>query len=123
MVIFGLGHIGFKLFSTFTGLLMYAHYETCDPISNGVVKKLDQIVPYYVMDVAGHIPGLPGLFIAGIFAAGLSSMSSSLNTLSGTIFDDFIRIRMPNVTEKTASNYMKVILLGHTTKLRLSVLL
>lgn len=112
MFIFVVGHIGFKFFSAFTGLLIYAQYEKCDPISNGVVKKLDQILPYYVMDVAGYIPGLPGLFISGIFAAALSSMSASLNTLAGTIFEDFIRNLMPNVTEKRASNIMKAIVVG-----------
>lgn len=53
--------------------------------------SLLQILPYYVTQVGGKIPGLPGLFIAGIFAAGLSSMSSNMNTLSGVIYDDFIK--------------------------------
>lgn len=65
------------------------------------------------MDVAGYLPGLPGLFISGIFAAALSSMSSMLNTLAGTIFDDFLRNRMPNVTEKKASSIMKVYNVKH----------
>ena len=87
---------------------MYAKYETCDPVAAGIVKKVDQILPYFVMDVGGKIPGLPGLFIAGIFSAALSTMSSNLNTLSGTIYEDFLRHRLPNATEKTASNIMKV---------------
>lgn len=35
------------------------------------VEKKDQLLPFYVLDVAGHIPGLSGLFIAGIFSAAL----------------------------------------------------
>lgn len=70
---------------------MYAKYETCDPFSAGFTKKIDQVLPYFVMDVGGSVPGLPGLFIAGIFAAALSTMSSSLNTLSGTIYEDFVK--------------------------------
>lgn len=50
---------------------MYARYAGCDPVSAGLVKKPDQMVPYYVMDVAHAIPGLPGLFVAGIFCAAL----------------------------------------------------
>lgn len=42
------------------------------------------------MDVASHVPGLPGLFIAGIFCAALSTLSASLNCLAGTFYEDFI---------------------------------
>lgn len=107
--IFAVGLVVIKACSCFTGLLIYAQYETCDPVSTGVIKKLDQILPYYVMDIAGKIPGLPGLFIAGIFSAALSSMSSSLNTLAGTIYEDFLRPRFPDASEKFASNVMKVL--------------
>lgn len=48
-------------------------------------------MPYYVAEVGGRIPGLPGLFIASVFAAGLSTLSTIMNTLSGVIYDDFIR--------------------------------
>jgi sodium-coupled monocarboxylate transporter 8/12 len=112
--IFVIGVIFIKSTSCFTGLIMYARYETCDPISTRQVKKLDQMLPYFVMDVAEKVPGLPGIFIAGIFSAALSSMSSSLNTVAGTIYEDFIRPKYPENTEKTASNIMKllVVLLG-----------
>lgn len=66
-------------------------------------------MPYYVMNISKNIPGLPGLFISGIMAAGLSTMSAMLNTLSGTIYEDFIKHRIKNVTEKTSSNIMKCI--------------
>lgn len=114
LIIFTGGLIFIKSCSCFTGLLMYAKYETCDPYTIKKIAKLDQILPYYVMEVGGKIPGLPGLFVSGIFSAALSTMSSSLNTLAGTIYEDFIRHRYPNSTEKTASNVMKflVVLLG-----------
>lgn len=107
-----------KVLTIYIGLCLYAQYEHCDPVASGLVEKPDQvcyvqiasglflarisewfnfeitlpqILPHYVTEVGGKIPGLPGLFIAGIFAAGLSSLSSSLNTLSGVIYDDFIK--------------------------------
>lgn len=93
MWIFSIGHILIKLFSVYNGLLIYGRYETCDPVIDRTVSKADQIFPYFVMDVGRAIPGLPGLFVAGVFSAALSSMSSCLNTLSGTLYSDFIKPR------------------------------
>lgn len=107
--IFVVGLSAIKLISCFGGLIMYTMYQDCDPVKSGQIKKLDQILPLFVMDVASEIPGLPGLFIAGIFSAALSSMSSSLNTIAGTIYEDFIRKHFPNATEKRASDVMKVL--------------
>ncbi|XP_058818709.1 sodium-coupled monocarboxylate transporter 1-like [Topomyia yanbarensis] len=105
--IFGL--ITINSLACFIGLLMYAKYEACDPVTTKQVEKLDQVVPFYVMDAGGKIPGLPGLFIVGVFSAALSTMSSSLNTLAGTIYEDFIRPFRPNVSERSSSTAMKMI--------------
>lgn len=109
--IFGIGHIMVKLFSVYNGLLVFGKYETCDPIYTGQVEKYDQIFPFYVMDIARSIPGLSGLFVVGIFSAALSSMSTCLNTLSGTIFVDFLKPWFPNATEKASSTAMKLIVI------------
>lgn len=88
---------------------MYTKYQFCDPYTSGVIKQYDQLLPHYVMDVAGNLEGLPGLFIAGVFSTGLSTMSASLNTLSGSLYKDFISPFMPKkTTERTASNIMKL---------------
>lgn len=79
----------------FIGLLMYAHYESCDPFTAKRITKIDQILPYFIMDVAEKLPGLPGLFVAGIFSAALSTMSSCWNTLAGTIYEDLIYPQLP----------------------------
>ncbi|XP_055541915.1 sodium-coupled monocarboxylate transporter 1-like isoform X1 [Wyeomyia smithii] len=114
LTIFTFGLVFIKICSVITGLIMYAKYETCDPYTIKTINKLDQMLPYFIMDVGGKIPGMPGLFVSGIFSAALSTMSSVLNTLAGTIYEDFIRVRFPKSSEKTASNVMKclVILLG-----------
>ncbi|XP_062551794.1 sodium-coupled monocarboxylate transporter 1-like isoform X1 [Armigeres subalbatus] len=114
LIIFTGGMIFIKSCSCFMGLLMYAKYEACDPYSIGKINKLDQILPYYVMDVGAKIPGLPGFFVSGIFSAALSTLSSVLNTLAGTIYEDFIRHHFPNSSEKNASKVMKalVVILG-----------
>lgn len=63
------------------------------------------------MDVARSIPGLPGLFIVGALCAALSTLSSCLNSLSGTVYEDFIKPFFPKASEKQASNTMKTLVL------------
>jgi solute carrier family 5 (sodium-coupled monocarboxylate transporter), member 8/12 len=112
--IFVAGLIFIKGASCFVGLIMYAKYERCDPVKTKQIEKVDQILPFFVMEVASQIPGLPGVFVAGIFSAALSSLSSGLNTLAGTIYEDFIRHKYPDASEKRVSDTMKllVIILG-----------
>lgn len=63
------------------------------------------------MDVAGHVYGLPGLFLAGLVSSALSTMSASLNTASGIIYEDFVDRFIPDGPNKDvkASNIMKVL--------------
>lgn len=65
------GIIIVKSFVVITGLLMYVQYADCDPLMANSITQPDQLLPFYVMDIAGHIFGLPGLFIAGVFCAAL----------------------------------------------------
>ena len=75
-----------------------------------MIKRHDQTLPHYVMDVAGHIHGLPGIFLAGLVSSALSTMSASLNTLSGIIYEDFVDRWIPASPKKDAisANIMKV---------------
>ncbi|XP_069699581.1 sodium-coupled monocarboxylate transporter 2-like [Periplaneta americana] len=94
----------------FSGLVIYSKYYECDPLKSKVIQRPDQIFPYYVMDICASIPGLPGLFVAGVFSATLSTMSSSLNSMGATLYEDFIRPCLRrNVTDKTANNIIKLI--------------
>ncbi|XP_034251015.1 sodium-coupled monocarboxylate transporter 1-like [Thrips palmi] len=110
-----LGFVVTRGLSCVTGLVMYAVYYDCDPVARKVVPHSDNLVPHFVMDVAGHWPGLPGVFIAGVFSAALSTVSSVLNTLSGVIYKDFIETRLrKKPSEKRASLILKglTLLLG-----------
>lgn len=35
------------------------------------IKKADQLLPFFVMEIADEIPGLPGIFLSGVFSAAL----------------------------------------------------
>lgn len=43
------------------------------------------------MTVLGDYPGMPGLFIAGIFSASLSTMSTCLNAMAAIVLEDFCK--------------------------------
>lgn len=60
-----------KLLSTALGLVLGATYADCDPFITNKIERTDQLLPYYVLDVAKNIPGISGFFIAGILAASL----------------------------------------------------
>ena len=79
------------LLGSFVGLFMGAFYEKCDPLKAGFVKNGNQMLPMFVMDILGDIPGLPGLFVAGLFSAALSTISSGLNAISALLLEDVIR--------------------------------
>lgn len=43
------------------------------------------------MDTLSGFPGLPGLFVSGVFSASLSTLSSGFNALSAVTWDDFLK--------------------------------
>lgn len=75
----------------YCGLLIYATYFDCDPLSTKLAKAKDQLLPLLVMDILGDFPGLPGLFVAGVFSAALSSLSTGLNSMSAVMLEDFFK--------------------------------
>ncbi|XP_034116700.1 sodium-coupled monocarboxylate transporter 1 isoform X2 [Drosophila albomicans] len=75
----------------YMGLVSYAVYHDCDPISTKLAKASDQLPSLLMMRTLGSIPGLPGLFVSGVFSAALSSLSTGLNSLACVISQDMIR--------------------------------
>ncbi|KAM7346481.1 putative sodium-dependent multivitamin transporter [Cochliomyia hominivorax] len=75
----------------FSGLCMYYYYKGCDPLLEGRINSRDQLMPLFVVDTMGHIPGLSGLFVSGIFSGSLSSISSSISSLSAVTMEDYIK--------------------------------
>jgi len=71
-----------------TGLVLYAFYKVHgDPLAAGLIAKEDQILPYFVVT---QLPsGLPGLLIAAIYAASMSTISAGLNSLASATLIDF----------------------------------
>lgn len=88
-----------------TGLVLYAFYQVHgDPLVAGRIQKADQILPYFVVNELPH--GIPGLFIAAIYAASMSTISAGINSLtSASLVDFYQRLwRRPDLSEKNQLN-------------------
>ncbi|KAB0797463.1 hypothetical protein PPYR_08456 [Photinus pyralis] len=107
--------VGVSLFVSlcvYSGLLVFATYHKCDPMTAGRITQDDQLLPLYVMETVGHLRGVPGLFIAGVFGAALSSLSVVLNATSAVVLEDFVKgcLRI-SITEKNATHLVKIVIL------------
>jgi sodium-coupled monocarboxylate transporter 8/12 len=80
-----------SLTTSFSGLVIYWYYQTCDPLKSGRISTRDQNMPIYIIDALGHIPGIAGLFCAGIFSGSLSTVSTALNSLSAVTLEDYFK--------------------------------
>lgn len=91
MIVFFVGVVFIMGVNCVTGIVLYSYYHGCDPIKAGIVTKYDKLMPRFVRDVAGHVPGMAGIFISCVFSASLSSVSAALHAMSGIIYSDYIR--------------------------------
>uniref|UniRef100_A0A668A2G5 Solute carrier family 5 member 12 n=1 Tax=Myripristis murdjan TaxID=586833 RepID=A0A668A2G5_9TELE len=73
-----------------SGLMMYAFYASCDPWTAQIVSAPDQLMPYFVMEILGKFPGLPGLFVACAFSGTLSTVAASISALATVTYEDFV---------------------------------
>lgn len=81
--------VQFALFLS-VGLFLFAHYGG-QPLADLGLGKPDEIFPKFVID--GLPVGVTGFIIAGLFAAAMSTLSSSLAALSSsTMFDLFPKL-------------------------------
>ena len=95
-----------------TGLVLYAFYQVHgDPLAAGQITKADQILPYFVVHELPH--GFPGLFIAAIYAASMSTISAGINSLtSASLVDFYQRLwRNPDLSEKNQLRIARVLTL------------
>ncbi|XP_068618600.1 sodium-coupled monocarboxylate transporter 2-like isoform X2 [Battus philenor] len=107
------GVILMKLLSCFLGLALYAWYAGCDPLRTGQIKKHEQLVPHFLNNLAAMFPGICGIFIIAIFSATAGCIASLINSISGVLFEEFIRPWMPQSTsELTCCKIMKGALSG-----------
>ncbi|KAK2585882.1 hypothetical protein KPH14_010471 [Odynerus spinipes] len=77
--------------TVFSGLVIYAVYEDCDPVKSGRISSIDKLMPLFAAERLSQVPGLTGLFVAGVFSASLSTVSAMLNSLAAVALEDYIK--------------------------------
>ncbi|XP_075548204.1 sodium-coupled monocarboxylate transporter 1-like isoform X4 [Dermacentor variabilis] len=85
------GIIAILTTSSLCGLLLFALYHHCDPVKASIISKYDQLMPYFVMDTLGHLPGITGLFVTAVYSGSLSTLSSGYNALAAITWEDFLK--------------------------------
>ncbi|KAG8438219.1 hypothetical protein GDO86_008781 [Hymenochirus boettgeri] len=89
--------------AVFSGLVMYAHFQSCDPWTAGFITAPDQMMPYFVMNIFSKLPGLPGLFVACAFSGTLSTVAASINALATVTYEDIVKNIFKNISDKKAT--------------------
>jgi sodium-coupled monocarboxylate transporter 8/12 len=110
--IFTVGVVFFISMCCFAGVLVFSTYYDCDPLTANRISNSDQLIPLFVVETAGHLRGVPGLFIAGVFGAALSSLSVVLNSTSVVLLEDVFKgVCHFDLTETRAKIISKCIVL------------
>uniref|UniRef100_A0A8B9J6C4 Solute carrier family 5 member 6 n=1 Tax=Astyanax mexicanus TaxID=7994 RepID=A0A8B9J6C4_ASTMX len=93
--------------SCLMGLVMFACYGDINLVDQQYIKSKDQMVLYFVMDMLQDFPGLPGLFVACLFSASLSTISSAFNSLATVTMEDLIKPNYPSITDSRTHSFLK----------------
>lgn len=96
------GLAGMVSICVMSGMTVFAWYDYvgCDPLKAGYVSNSNQLLPYYVMDRL-DIPGIPGIFLACLFAGALSTMSSSLGACAAVTWEDALKWKLGHLSNFT----------------------
>lgn len=88
------------------GTALYIFYKTHPQQLNPAIGT-DGVFPWFI---SHSLPtGVVGLVIAGVFAAAMSSLDSSINSMSTVITTDFYRRLRPNASNQTYLRLAKVV--------------
>ncbi|VGO16212.1 Sodium/glucose cotransporter [Pontiella desulfatans] len=97
--------IAISVLACFSGLAIFAYFHTHPQLLDAGMSN-DQIVPLYVVQ---RLPtGLAGLIIAALFAASMSTLSSSMNSVATVTCEDFYRKFFKGADDKSRLRFMKI---------------
>lgn len=96
------------------GFILTALFTDCDPVKAGVIQDQTQYLPYLVAELFRGYHGMSGLFVAGIFSASLSTISSGINSMAAVLWEDvFLEFQtFKSMTKSHANTFVKVMSLA-----------
>ncbi|MDR3117880.1 MAG: sodium:solute symporter [Mediterranea sp.] len=99
----GLLYLPVSLLFFIIGTALFVYYKA---LPDAIVDTLkpDQVFPYFIVN--GLPAGVTGLLIAAIFAAGMSTVSTSVNSASTVILTDFVKRKNKHLSEKYGMNVL-----------------
>lgn len=77
--------------SCMNGVIMYAYFHKCDPLTAGKVDASDQLLPYLSLQLFKDQPGVTGVVVSCVFSGSLSTVSSGINAMACVTTEDLIR--------------------------------
>ncbi|BFY99441.1 hypothetical protein BsWGS_02481 [Bradybaena similaris] len=103
--------ISFGALLCMCGTVIYAYFYVlrCDPFEGGLITSRNQLTPYFVLHVLQDLPGMSGLYMATLFSAALSTLSSGINALAANTVEDIFKRPLARVSENTATLITKLI--------------
>ncbi len=99
----GLLYVPVSLLFFFIGTALFAYYKVHPellPDELAAIDMADRVFPYFIVN--GLPVGVTGLLIAAIFAAGMSTISTSLNSTATIILTDYYQKYTKNVSDKSS---------------------
>ena len=75
----------------FIGTALYAYYKVNSELPENMINTPDKVFPHFIVTELPH--GVSGLLIASIFAAGMSTISTSFNSTSTVLLSDYFKKR------------------------------
>jgi SSS family solute:Na+ symporter len=87
------------------GLALWIVYDRPDLTTSDATRTNDSMKVFLDYIMTQIPPGVRGLMMAGLFAAGLSSMNSAINAMGAAFVDDLYR---PFAPDRSAKHYLRV---------------
>lgn len=89
------------------GTALYAYYGSYPQQLSATLDNADAIFPWYIVT---QLPaGVAGVLIAGVFAAAMSSLDSSMNSVATAVTTDFYRRFRPKAPDRACLRLARVV--------------